>query len=89
MKIHNKQFDLLTELGIFLITPLIIHGVGVKLYDHLSANNNGVGEGVAILITFLVCIAGTAVVQELWYRIVELPSRTFERAAWRWMTCAV
>ncbi|EDU41795.1 Acyl-transf-3 domain containing protein [Pyrenophora tritici-repentis] len=68
----------------FLMQSLVIYTVGIKLYMQMA----GTGSNTAMsgFVTFLVCLPLTALLSEIFYRVVDIPSIVVARSFWAFMT---
>jgi peptidoglycan/LPS O-acetylase OafA/YrhL len=67
----------------FLIQGLIIYTVGIKLFLHLhSVGGSEIETTIACLVVCVLTVIATA---EVFYRLVEIPSKRFAKAAFEWM----
>jgi len=63
---------------------LVIYTVGIKLYMQMvEKGNNTATSG---LLAFVVCLPVTALLSEVFYRIVDIPSIVVARSFWAFMT---
>jgi len=63
---------------------LVIYTVGIKLYMQMAdTGNNTATSG---FVAFIVCLPLTALLSEVFYRVVDIPSIVVARAFWTFMT---
>ena len=63
---------------------IIIHTAGIKLYLHLIDQKMASVVG-ARLLCFFICVAATAIGSEVFYRVVDCPSRMLSHMAFDWI----
>ncbi|CAN9394583.1 unnamed protein product [Alternaria alternata] len=68
----------------FLVQSIIIYTAGIKLYTHMVTA--GMNNAASSFVCFLVCAPLVAIVAEVFYRVVDLPSVVLARSFWAFMT---
>ncbi|KAF1836635.1 hypothetical protein BDW02DRAFT_221951 [Decorospora gaudefroyi] len=69
--------------SVFLVQPIVIYTAGIKLYIQLDSA--GANTAVSGLICLMVCVPLVAIVGEVFYHLVDLPSVVAARSFWAWM----
>ncbi|KAF2624322.1 hypothetical protein BU25DRAFT_348094 [Macroventuria anomochaeta] len=67
----------------FLVQSIIVYTIGIKLWVFMD--DAGVNSAVRTLASFAVCASSVAVVSEIFYRLVDLPSIAAAKTFWTWM----
>ncbi|KAI4706903.1 hypothetical protein J4E89_008237 [Alternaria sp. Ai002NY15] len=68
----------------FLVQSILIYTAGIKLYTHMA--DAGMSGSLSTFVCFLVCAPLVAIVGEIFYRVVDLPSIILARGFWAFMT---
>ena len=63
----------------------MIYIVGIRLYKTVRFNR-GVAQPGAAMVTLITMIPLVAIVAEIFYRLVEMPSKIFAHKAFEWIT---
>jgi peptidoglycan/LPS O-acetylase OafA/YrhL len=71
--------------GTFLVQSTIIYSIGINFWLYVDSKGNS--EVVSNLATFFVCAPLVAIVSEIFYRLVDLPSIRAAKGFWNFMVC--
>ncbi|KAK5257322.1 hypothetical protein LTR16_000991 [Cryomyces antarcticus] len=72
------------SLSWFLVQGIVIYTAGIKLWLHLH-NTQACSDGTAVLICLVVSLAGVALGAEVFYRLVDTPSRLLAHRMFHWI----
>ncbi|RMZ74164.1 glycoside hydrolase family 16 [Pyrenophora seminiperda CCB06] len=68
----------------FLMQSLVVYTVGIILYMQMA--NTGSNTAMSAFVAFVVCLPLTALLSEVFYRVVDIPSIVVARSFWAFMT---
>jgi hypothetical protein len=63
----------------------VIQTAGIKLYSFLVSTHSA-NSTLAWLVALGVCLSGTMIAEEIFYRFIEVPSRSIEQGLWGWIS---
>ncbi|KAJ9293492.1 hypothetical protein DTO271G3_7757 [Paecilomyces variotii] len=72
------------SLSWLLVQSIIIYTAGIKLFVHLNQEKRWPSEG-SVFTVFIVCLAAVVPIAELFYRLVEYPSRALAYRLFDWI----
>lgn len=80
---RSLQYSTNAEPGYFLTQGFFIYGAGIKLYLALIDRTSSI---TAVGVCFLVCALASALGAEIFYRIIDQPSRVVPHKMFAWLT---
>lgn len=63
---------------------IVVYTAGMRLFVHLNVTRHWASE-VSVFVCFIVCVLATVVFAELFFRLVDRPSRAFSHYVYRWI----
>ena len=69
--------------GWFLTQSIVVYVIGIKMFLSLVGNNSS--QAGAVTACFAACVPLTAIMAEVFYRLIEVPSHGLSHAMFDWI----